>query len=118
MPDEVWLFVICLHLIGYSVVCAVYGLWTFRWLRRSAWTLAFLNGAVLVVGIFLTYVYLVAFADVADAVSRFKRDGPVNSIITLLLVLPALARFLELRRTHDLEAQATEVAEAMTRGDI
>lgn len=94
------LFVI--NITAATTAATIYSLWAVKWSKRRAWGLATLNGAVALVAsaIAIAYGHVLTSND-----ARFLGSG-IRSLLPIVLLLPALTRFLEMRRDERREAVA------------
>lgn len=96
-----------LNVIAGAAAGAAYGLWALKWAQRRAWTLAILNFVVGVIALGFAVGYALILVDHAHQPQPALVFRP---FIPPLLLVPAVARWLELRRDEYREAYATALA--------
>ena len=101
-----------LNVIAGSLAGAAYGLWALKWAQRRAWLLAALNLLVGVIALGFAVGYALILVDHQHAPQPALVFRP---FIPLLLLVPAVARWLELRRDEYREAYATALVRQIDR---
>ena len=101
-----------LNVIAGAAAGAAYGLWALKWTQRRAWTLALLNLLIGVIALGFAVGYALILVDHAHKPQPASVFRPA---IPLLLLVPAVARWLELRRDEYREAYATALARQIDR---
>jgi hypothetical protein len=98
--------ILYLNIAAGATAAAIYGIWSLKWLQRKVWTLGVLNllAATACFGFAVGYAFVMLNAEMHGEVVRlgFRHLGP------FVLLAPALARFVELRREERREAFAIE----------
>lgn len=98
------MLLLLVNLAAGSIAATIYAIWTVRWARRHQPWLALLNAAVATTALVFAigYGFILAEAEHAPVV----QSGAFRPLASLVLLLPAVARFLELRRDERREAFA------------
>lgn len=102
------MLLLIINLSAGATAATIYGLWAARWWHRKARLLALLNALVAIAAIVFTVGYAILLTRAAPhadvALFGFR------PALSLVLVLPAVARLLELRRDERREAVARRLA--------
>ena len=101
-----------LNVIAGSLAGAAYGLWALKWAQRRAWLLAALNLTIGIIALGFAVGYALILIDHAHQPQPALAFRP---LLPLLLLVPAVARWLELRRDEYREAYATALARQIDR---
>lgn len=102
------MLLLALNIVAATSAATVYGLWAAKWLNRNAPGLALLNALVALVagGVGVVYLLLLLTGDESHT-------QPLRAIVSLMLLLPAIARMLELRRDERREAVAQQLEDEL-----
>ena len=101
-----------LNIAAGSLAAAAYGLWALKWAQRHAWLLAALNLLVGIIALGFAIGYALILIDHARQPQPALAFRP---LIPLLLLVPAVARWLELRHDEYREAYASALARQIDR---
>jgi hypothetical protein len=101
-----------INLAAGSIAATIYAIWAVRWAQRRQAALALLNAAVALTALVFAigYGFILAQADHAVAV----QTTAFRPLASLVLLLPAVARFLELRRDEQREAFARRLRQELS----
>ena len=101
------MLLLLINLAAGSTAVTVYAFWAIRWARRRRPLLALINAAVALSALAVAIGYLAVFASQEqEHVLRYVQANTLPPLYSVVLLLPALARWLELRRDERREAFA------------
>ena len=101
------MLLLLVNLAAGSIAATIYSLWAVRWARRNRPLLALVNAAVALSALAIAVGYTtILVMQEQDHVLRFVQANTFRPLFSVVLLLPALARWLELRRDERREAFA------------
>ena len=101
------MLLLLINLAAGSTAATVYAFWAVRWARRRRPLLALVNAAVALTALAVAIGYTVIFvSQEQEHVVRYVQTNTLRPLYSVVLLLPALARWLELRRDARREAFA------------
>lgn len=98
------MLLLLLNLAAGSAAATVYSIWAYRWAKRHQLGLALVNAATAIAALVFAIGYGVILAQAEHAAT--VQTTAFRPLASLVLLLPAAARFLELRRAERREAFA------------
>lgn len=103
------MFYAAVNVIAGTAAATVYTLWGWKWITRRCWVLGVLNltVAAIAAGIAVVYALLVVSGEV-DGLGATLRP-----VVSAALVIPAVARMMELRRDVQREAVARSLKSSL-----
>lgn len=101
------MLLLLLNLAAGSAAATIYSIWAARWARRHQPGLALLNALIAAAALVFALGYGVILVQADHAVA--VQATAFRPLASLVLLLPAVARFLELRRDERREAFARQL---------
>ena len=104
-----------LNIAAAMFASAIWGIWAAKWYRRRAWGLVFAHCLASLIALTVGVAFLVSIG--GPLLGPFHVSRYLLAVASMVMLAPALAHYLELRRDEYREAFSTGVKERLTNGN-